>query len=275
MKHIFETDSINAILTNRGLTLQNGSKKPFNNLNIAYHVNDIKECVDKNRLYFLQKYFLESTKNKILLYLTQVHSNHIFCIKDKIIRFYTNEGLKEQTNIQSYEYENIQNSNIKQINLGRADGIICDNPNFIGLIMVADCNAILLYDSKQKVFALLHAGRAGIKGHILSNAIKILKNEFNTKLRNLKVYISPSIRQCCYEISNDLVCEFNARYIYENRLDMIKMLCDEMSENKIIESNIEISPICTCCNEEYFSHRRCVKNNDNTTGRFGIFATIM
>ncbi|MWV63043.1 hypothetical protein DCO58_00950 [Helicobacter saguini] len=285
------------------------SKTPFDRLNIAYHVGDNPQDVAQNRALILQKYFADSkdsgiiesslqdlkkdskklqnldskdsknlvnldSKNnknkKTLLYLRQIHSNHIIAIRQNEARFYTPNLIKTQS-IESFKSEKTQDLN--EINLGEFDGLICDNPAFVGLIMVADCNAILLYNSNKKVFALLHAGRLGVQKKILSNAIKILQDDFGVNARDLKAFISPSIRQCCYEIG-DLKSEFEPRYIRDNRLDMIAMLRDEMQENGMLESNIDISPICTCCDTRYFSHRRASLQNEKSTGRFGIFASV-
>lgn len=281
MMYILDS-KIKAILTDKGSKV-GFSKKPFESLNLGYHVGDNAENVSQNRALILQKYFSQDSKNslnldsknlsnldsinhKILLYLTQIHSNHIVSIRQNEARLYT----PKHTHTRFLESFMPDKTNIlRQINLGECDGIICDNSAFVALIMVADCNAILLFsESKTPVFALLHAGRVGVQKKILSNAIEILQNDFNVEARDLKAFISPSIRQCCYEIGS-LSIEFPHKYISDNRLNMITMLRDEMKELKILESNINISPICTCCDVRYFSHRR-----EKITGRFGIFASI-
>lgn len=302
------------ILTNR---LNGVSKKPYDSLNLAYHVGDDKRNVDKNRLKILNEYFLDSiesskanikdSKNKTLLYLNQIHSNHIFVVSKGIVTLYKDDNT-HSFNIESLQKQNLD-SNFAQINLGNADGIICDSSEYVALVMMADCNGVLIMpksvrfskgfklDSKmnfiesnkdlKKCFALLHAGRAGLQSKILTNALNILESKFNLKASELSAFVSPSIRACCYEIG-DKASEFAPKYITQNRLDMIAMLRDELEGCGV--SDINISNICTCCDTSYFSHRRHTLNKASTdsqntadsikhtdsqnTGRFGIFASI-
>lgn len=270
---MFHIDSkgtnIKAIVTDRALNADfSGSKIPYNKLNVAYHVGDNAENVRKNRAFVIEKYFLDSNNtnfsSKILVYLNQIHSNHIVCIKQNEIRFYTPEFSKNIESLLDFTQQNLASQNLRELNLGNADGIICDDPRFIALVMVADCNAILLF--ARGVFGLVHAGREGLRQEILSNALHILKDEFRLKPSEINVYISPSIRACCYEIG-DMAKEFSGKYLHGSHLDMIAMACDELHKNGV--KNIDISNTCTNCNKNYFSYRR-----NKTTGRFGIFANM-
>ncbi|STQ85741.1 laccase domain-containing protein [Helicobacter muridarum] len=261
---LFQNDSIHFILTNRALNQYKANysaaisenpstKKPlYNNLNLAYHVGDVKTNVTKNRQAIMQAYY----PNKTLLYLNQIHSSNIIQVKPSEI------------------------ANVDEILLGNADGIICDSKDFVCLIMVADCNPILLYCPIRNVFALLHAGRLGVTQKILTHSIKILNEQYGVLQKDIKVFIGASIRECCYEIGLDIARQislnFGEKYLLQGResnsnprLNMIAMLYDEMFECGILLQNIEIFPICSCCNKEYFSYRR-----DGITGRFGLLACL-
>ncbi|EMZ41311.1 laccase domain-containing protein [Helicobacter bilis] len=72
---LFCNTGLHFVLTNRYHGVSNA---PYNNLNLAYHVNDNLESVKKNRAYIMQKYY----ENKTLLYLNQIHSNTIFTIRE-------------------------------------------------------------------------------------------------------------------------------------------------------------------------------------------------
>ncbi|PAF52134.1 hypothetical protein BKH44_03980 [Helicobacter sp. 13S00477-4] len=141
------------------------------------------------------------------------------------------------------------------------------------MILVADCNPILIYESKAQIFALIHAGRVGIQKSILTKTIQNILKKPQTKIENFLVFIGASIRKCCYEISKDLSESFPQKYILKNnsshKLDMIAMLQDELLKNNIHPNQTQILPNCSCCQKELFSYRR-----DNITGRFALIAWL-
>lgn len=238
---LFKKHKIDFILTSR---LNGVSKAPYDSLNLGYHVGDENKNVSHNRLSIINEFF----PTQRLVYLNQVHSNSIFDISK------------------------INLSNDIECCLGDGDGVIIGDKNIVGLVMVADCNPILLYSPKQHIFALLHAGRAGVVSKILSNALDLLES-YGANRGDILIFIGASIRRCCYEIKENLAETFNTKYL--NRvdskitLDLIAMLSDECKENDIDDNNIEILPTCTCCEKRLFSYRR-----EGVTGRFGLFATL-
>ena len=157
--------------------------------------------------------------------------------------------------------------------LGDGDGIIITKSNIIGLIMVADCNPILLFDKRQKILILLHAGRAGVQYGILKEALQTLQKDFHTNLQDLFVYCGPSIRACCYEVKEEVFSDDSlncGKILRESKiyLDLIAILKAQLESFGIL--NYEISPLCTCCENSYFSYRR-----DLHCGRFGLFAYLV
>jgi len=157
--------------------------------------------------------------------------------------------------------------------LGDGDGIIITKSNIIGLIMVADCNPILLFDKRQKILILLHAGRAGVQYGILKKALQTLQKDFHTNLQDLFVYCGPSIRACCYEVKEEVFSDDSLNYgkiLREGKiyLDLIAILKEQLESFGI--THYEISPLCTCCENSYFSYRR-----DLHCGRFGLFAYLI
>ncbi|MCH5322485.1 MAG: peptidoglycan editing factor PgeF [Helicobacter sp.] len=218
---------------------------PYDN-NIALHVGDKESNVLFNRKKILeaQGYDLKS-----LFCLNQIHSNQILYAQP-----ITQEN--PQTNLEG-------------------DGIILTQKHQVGLIMVADCNPILLYDSKHKVLALLHAGRAGIQKEIIKKAYEILRQDFKTQPEDIWAYIGPSIRACCYEVKEDVFKE-DLGILEKGRiqrkgkiyLDLVKIAKYQFESLGI--KHLEIHPQCTCCSWEYFSYRR-----EGKCGRFGLFAALV
>uniref|UniRef100_UPI004047900C laccase domain-containing protein n=1 Tax=Aliarcobacter sp. TaxID=2321116 RepID=UPI004047900C len=95
--------------------------------NLAYHVNDIKENVDKNREAVALKMDYE---NKDLVYMNQVHGNNVVIVDINSPKLIDN-----------------------------CDGLITKEKNLPLMVMVADCIPILFFDEIQGVIAVAHAGR--------------------------------------------------------------------------------------------------------------------
>lgn len=207
-------------------------------LNVAFHAGgDSKESVLKNRSAVIAPLPLEN-----LAYLNQIHSNII--IEAKSGGF-----------------------------LGDGDGILITQKDTIGMVMVADCNPILLYDAQKRILILLHAGRVGLQNGILTNALELLQKRFHRHLNEVFVYVGPSIRSCCYKVGEEV---FKGEILEQGRivrhgelyLDLIAVIKAQLESYGI--KNYTIAPQCTCCADGFFSYRR-----DVHCGRFALFAYLV
>ncbi len=209
--------------------------------NIAYHVNDIKENVDKNRKKLSEKY---SYKLENLISMNQVHGNTVKVVTEKSPRI-----------------------------IDSCDGIITNDENLTLMVMVADCIPILLKDKENGVIAALHAGRNSTFLKISEVAIDIMKKDFACEPENIEAILGPSIQKCCYEVNDKIIKivekNFGNEFIYNKNIDLQGINKSLLLKNGI--KNIEISNICTkCSNKPYFSYRK-----DKKTGRFAGIITII
>jgi YfiH family protein len=208
------------------------SNAPHESLNLALHVEDNPLHVKKNREILAKKI---GTKN--LIFMDQIHSDHIEVIKDL---------------------------NIKKVL--KTDAMVSDIPDLALCVMVADCIPILFYDKVKKVIGVAHAGRNGVKKKIAVKTIQKMIDEFSSKLEDIKIVLGPSIQKCCYEVKKDVVVGFED-YLHVRKqkiyLDIVKKCTDDLKNIGVKIENIDVSAICTCCDENYFSYRR-----DGVTGRF-------
>ncbi len=247
---LFCDKEIDFVLTSR---FGGESLPPYHSLNVSYHIGDEATYVSANHHKIMQKFF----PHKQLLYLNQIHS-HIVLDSAKAL-------------------QNANTQNQQSILLGNADGIICNDVKYVGLVVVADCNPILLYAPKSRIFALLHAGRKGVCERIVTHAVTKIHNDYGVEGRDIFVFIGASIRSCCYEVGKDMACDITrlhgAQYIHSKNnhtmLDMLAMLQDECLDLGIAPNHIEILESCSCCEEALFSYRR-----EGQTGRFGLFASL-
>ena len=215
------------------------SNPPYHELNLALHVKDNPLDVLKNREILAKKFnfYIEN-----LIYMDQTHSDNIQIINDT----FTNK-------------------------IDNCDGIITNKPNIPLMVMVADCIPVLLYDREKKVIGAVHAGRNGTFKSISKKAVNIMIKEFESNPKDIVVSLGPSIKECCYEVGEDLADiakkSFGEKYVIKRGgsfyLDLQTLNLDQLKSVGVKEENIEISSVCTCCDKNYFSYRR-----DGVTGRF-------
>lgn len=144
------------------------------------------------------------------------------------------------------------------------DGLITNIKDVALTTVVADCQAILLYDQDKQVIGNIHSGWKGTLNRIIENAVNLMKEEFKCNPKNIQAYICPSILKCCFEVDEDVKDLF-----VENFQDININACIELGEIKdnkqkyyidtvlvnkmvmknlgLLEENIISSNICTKC----------------------------
>jgi YfiH family protein len=158
-----------------------------------------------------------------------------------------------------------------------ADAVITEKKGVIIGVQVADCVPVLLYDRFRNVIGAVHAGWRGTAQEILKGTIRAMQERFDSSPENILIAIGPSIRQCCYEVGDEV--ETSVRnvtgegnyYINNNN----KCFIDLSSANKIQalsvgipEENIWQSEECTFCNPDKFHSFRHAKKSAGRQGGF-------
>lgn len=80
------------------------------------------------------------------------------------------------------------------------DGLMTNRADVLLGIYVADCGLIWLADPVTGAIALLHSGRKGTEGGILTRAIGELKEAYGCRPSDLIVMLGPCIRPPHYEV---------------------------------------------------------------------------
>ncbi|RAX57666.1 hypothetical protein CCZ01_05100 [Helicobacter monodelphidis] len=222
----------------------------FDSLNVAYHVGDSKENVYYNRQILLSK--LESEKLP-LVFMNQIHSNEVICVDKTIL-----QG-RQEVEVQG-------------------DALITNCPELALMVMVADCNPIVIYDTKCRILGVVHAGRRGVELQILTKTIQKMCNLFGSQPSDLYGYIGASIRVCCYEVQEDVYSvflqnEYLAMGVVQQGekyfLDLVRLLQMEWCRVGGLESALHICPICSSCCTDFYSYRR-----ERNCGRFCLVAFL-
>lgn len=161
----------------------------------------------------------------------------------------------------------------------QGDGLITDKKIFLG-VYTADCLPILLYDTRNKTIAAVHAGWRGLLSGIILNTIEYMARMGSDKKRII-VAVGPHIRKCCYEISRELADKFFTKYKYLHKksgskaklkarehFSLTDVALGQLRYASIPSVNVDTLNICTSCNTKFYSYRRDHNNNRmlNTIG---------
>ena len=197
----------------------------------------------------------------------------ILDIDKSIINIFSNKSiniiLKELNLNNYYEVKQIHSDIIHIIddnytNTLTGDALITKDINKPLIIKIADCVPILLYDKENKIIALIHSGWKGTLEYITNKTIKVMQNKYNSKLENINAYIYPSIRQCHFEIEEDVyklfkdkiknIDKYTIKKDIKYYINLQSIIIDNLKDlgiNNIIDTNI-----CTYCNHDiYYSYR--------------------
>ena len=227
------------------------SNSQYRSLNLAYHVGDKKINVDSNRKLILQRLGLGRSRN--IYSAKQVHGDSIIVIDEKF------SGKPSDTI--------------------EADCLVTSMPGTPVMVMGADCNLILIADTKKRIVAAVHAGWKGTLAGILEKTISFLKEKYLSRPRDLSIYFGPCIRKCCYRIDEDMLERFMAKYgnsdfyyreAEEIFLDLVKLNKLQLQYSGITGERIFDCNKCTFCSGDYFSYRR-----NRITGRQAGIAAIL
>jgi len=145
-----------------------------------------------------------------------------------------------------------------------ADALGTHTPGVAVGVLTADCVPILIADPRARRVAAVHSGWRGTELEVVRAGIRALEDR-GSRPGDLWVAVGPSIRACCYEVSEDLAVRFEARFGPQAvarrdgtvRLDLIAALMASLRQAGVPPTQIDVLPQCTACDAElFFSHRR-------------------
>lgn len=173
------------------------------------------------------------------------------------------------TNVRVITMEDRGNGITKPQAFHDVDGMITNVPGLCLVTFYADCVPLLFVDPVQKVIGASHSGWRGTVGKIGKVTVEKMVSEFGCKPENILAAVGPSVCQDCYEVSEDVILEFQKNYdeqywddLYykkENghyQLNLWKANEIVFLESGILPGHMAISNVCTHCNSDVlYSHR--------------------
>jgi len=149
------------------------------------------------------------------------------------------------------------------------DALVTDDARRSIGVRTADCVPILLLDSKRRAVAAIHAGWRGSLAQIVTRALERMAQDFATDPASVWAAFGPCIRECCYEVGNEVAAQFAPLFPEFRGLSAdgkSRLNLPEANRRHLIRAGVSPSLIfdcglCTACLPEYFfSYRREPKN---------------
>lgn len=142
------------------------------------------------------------------------------------------------------------------------DGLVTREKGVLLSVRSADCVPVLLYDVKKDIAGAVHSGWLGTKKQISVKAVELFKS-FGSNPEDILVAMGPAIKSCCYQVGEEFYNHFpghlSAFSVKNSKiyLELTDIIAKDLINIGIKNENMDICPLCTCCEEEYFfSHRR-------------------
>lgn len=185
-----------------------------------------------------------------IMYIKQIHSDYIV--------EYNGEDIKEK----------------------EGDAIITNKKNVIIGVFTADCVPVLIVDDVAGVCAAVHSGWRGTFESITLKTIEKMKSRYNCDEKNIKVYVGPHIRKCCYEVSEELKEKFiekkkniDKNILFDGRkLNLESCILNDLKEAGVNESNINTLNLCSYCEKDIKLHS--YRKSEGSYGRMFAFIKL-
>ena len=182
----------------------------------------------ENRLLFFKN---NNLANKIVVSAGLVHENKVVVVND----------IKENQIIPN------------------CDALITNQNKYLLTVTISDCLPIYFYDNNKKVVALAHAGWRGVISGIAREVINEFVSYYNSKPSDIAVLIGPHIKDCHFEVKDDVADQFEPSDITirdkKKYINLAQVVSKQLTNSGVL--NITISPDCTyCLTDKYFSYRR-------------------
>jgi hypothetical protein len=149
------------------------------------------------------------------------------------------------------------------------DGLITNQAGVTLTTFYADCVPLFFLDPVKEIIGLSHAGWRGTVKAIGPKTIKRMVDIYGSNPKDILVGIGPSIGSCCYEVSTDVIKEFENNLNHDIIVRIVSRINDEhykldlweanrllLLEAGIDDKNMVVTDLCTKCHSEsFYSHR--------------------
>jgi len=160
----------------------------------------------------------------------------------------------------------IKNLNPVSIFENNGDFLITNKPGVALGVLTADCLPIIFYDSKNQVIAIVHAGWRGTIANICKQTIQRMQKKYKSNVKDFYIWLGAGARHCCYQVQPDFMNhlkKISDQNFIEKRNDKLffdntKLNIAQLLSLGILQEQINTTRnVCTICNQQFHSYRRC------------------
>lgn len=169
---------------------------------------------------------------------------------------------------------------IRECDYADVDGLVTNDKGVCLVTFYADCIPLFFYDPVQRAIGLSHSGWRGTVNRMGEKTVQKMNQEFGSKPEDIIAAVGPGICRACYEVSRDVYEEFASCFTEEecglifDKKENDKFQLDLWKANELVllsagirKDKLDITDICTCCNEKLlFSHRASKGLRGNLAG---------
>lgn len=173
---------------------------------------------------------------------------------------------------------------IRPLTYQDVDGLVTNIPDICLVTFYADCVPLFFVDPVKHVIGLSHSGWRGTVGKIGKVTVELMQKEYGCNPADIRAAIGPSICQDCYEVSEDVIEQFQKNFFESDWKDLFYRKEDGkyqlnlwkaneivFREAGIIEEHIAVTNVCTHCNSDIlYSHR----TTGNKRGNLAAFLSL-
>ncbi len=194
-------------------------------------------------------------------------------IKENTRRIAQANGVEAERMVYTHQTHTVNVAVVREGDEGKrfmeTDGMVTNVPGICLVTFYADCVPLYFVDPVKRVIGLSHSGWRGTVRRMGKVTVEKMQETYGSNPEDIIAAIGPSICQDCYEVSEDVACEFRKEfkeevqtelfYRKENRkyqLNLWRANEEVLLEAGIAKEHIAVTNVCTHCNPEIlFSHR--------------------
>ncbi len=213
------------------------SRPPHHSLNLSRSGDDSPAAVTENR-----RRLQNALASGRLVFSRQVHGTTVAALKQSIA---ADDDLP----------------------VGTADAMVTDCPGRLLTILVADCQAVMMFDPQRRVVANIHSGWRGSIANVIGATVAVMQQDFGCRPGDIWAAVGPSLGPCCAEFKNyrdEIPPAMWSYRVSTYHFNFWALSRDQLTAAGLAPDRIRLGRICTRCHpERFFSYRAGHK-----TGRF-------
>ena len=239
-----------------GTTTRQGgfSLEGYYGLNLGLSTGDDVLHVEQNRQRLFNVLGFNHTRK---IFARQVHGNHVAVIDDSM--------------------PGVSFSDSGVASIPDTDALVTCCKNTALFILTADCLPVFIVDPQTPAIGLAHAGWKGSLLNIAAETVQTMVQTFGSKPENCIAWLSAAIGPCCYEVSQEMIEQFQTQYpemtgfYHERMLDLPSVNRYQLLQSGLLPENLHQTRYCTRHDAGlFYSHRR----DASISGRIASFICL-